>query len=68
MRRERIEELLNSVSVVLKEVAGEWGLPLAEDKEERLIMHSNISKTFLVRCVRGEQTIHYCKTSHYMQN
>ena len=37
-RRERMEELLERVSVVLKEVAAEHGLPLAEDKEERLVL------------------------------
>ena len=39
-RRERMEELLDRVSVVLKEVAAEHGLPLAEDKEERLVLRN----------------------------
>ena len=33
-------DLVDRVSVVLKEVADERGLPLAEDKEERLILRS----------------------------
>ena len=37
-RRERMEDLLGRVSMVLKEVAAERGLPLAEDKEERLVL------------------------------
>ena len=37
-RKERMEDLLGRVSVVLKEVAAERGLPLAEDKEERLVL------------------------------
>ena len=37
-RRERMGELLKWVSVVLKEVVAERGLPLAEDKEERLVL------------------------------
>ena len=37
-RREGMEDLVNRVSVVLKKVAAERGLPLAEDKEERLIL------------------------------
>ena len=40
-RRERMEELLDRVSAVLKEVAAERGLPLAGDKEERLVLRSN---------------------------
>ena len=39
-RKERMEELLDRVSFVLKEVAAERGLPLAEDKEERLVLRS----------------------------
>ena len=37
-RRERMGDLLDRVSKTLKEVAGERSLPLAEDKEERLIL------------------------------
>ena len=37
-RREVMGDLVNWVSVVLKEVAAERGLPLGEDKEERLIL------------------------------
>ena len=37
-RREGMGDLVDRVSVVLKEVAVERGLPLAEDKEERLIL------------------------------
>ena len=39
-RRERMEELLERVSVVLIELAAEHRLPLAEDKEERLVLQS----------------------------
>ena len=39
-RRERMEDLLGRVSAVLKEVAAERCLPLAEDKEERLALQS----------------------------
>ena len=39
-RRERMEELLDRVSAVLKEVAAECGLPLAEDKQERLVLRN----------------------------
>ena len=35
--REAMEDLVDRVSVVIKEVAAEHGLPLAEDKEECLI-------------------------------
>lgn len=35
-----MEEALERVSSVLKEVAMEWSFPLAEDKEERLILRS----------------------------
>ena len=38
--REGIGDLVNRVSMVLKEVAAERGLPLAEDKEEWLILRS----------------------------
>ena len=38
--RERMEDLVDRVSVVLKEVATDRGLPLAEDKEEQLILRS----------------------------
>ena len=41
-RREEMGSLVNHVSVVLKEVAVERGLPLAEDKEERLILRSGV--------------------------
>ena len=37
-RRKGMRDLVDRVSVVLKEVAVERGLPLAEDKEERLIL------------------------------
>ena len=37
-RHEWMGDLVDRVSVVLMEVAGERGLPLAEDKEERLIL------------------------------
>ena len=37
-QKERMEELLERVSVVLKEVAAEHGLLLAEDKEEGLVL------------------------------
>ena len=37
-RRESMVDLVNWVSTVLKEVAAERGLPLAEDKDERLIL------------------------------
>ena len=39
-RRVGMGDLLNWVSVVIKEVAAEYGLPLAEDKKERLILRS----------------------------
>ena len=39
-RRKRMEELLDRVSAVLKEVAAERGLPLAEHKEERLVLRN----------------------------
>ena len=39
-RRERMQEVLERVSAVLKEVAAECRLPLAEDKEERLVLRS----------------------------
>ena len=37
-RQEWMEDLVDRVSVVLKEVAAERGLPLAEDKEKPLIL------------------------------
>ena len=37
-RRERMGDLLDRVSRTLKEVGRERGLPLAKDKEERLIL------------------------------
>ena len=37
-RRELMVDLVDRVSVVLKEVAAERSLPLAEDKEERIIL------------------------------
>ena len=37
-RREGMGDLVDRVSVVIKEVPAERGLPLAEDKEERLIL------------------------------
>ena len=43
-RTERIEEVLERVLVTLKEVARERGLPLAEDKEERLILCSKAER------------------------
>ena len=43
-RRERMEEQLEHVSVTLKEVARERGLPLAEDKEERLVLRSKAER------------------------
>ena len=43
-RKERMGELLDRVSVVLKEVATEHGLPLAEDKEERLVLRSSAGR------------------------
>ena len=39
-RRKGMGDLVDRVSVVLKEVAAKRGLPLAEDKEERLILRS----------------------------
>ena len=39
-RREQMGDLLGRVSRTLLEVAGEWGLPLAADKEERLILRN----------------------------
>ena len=39
-RREGMGDLVERVSAVLKEVAVERGLPLAEDKEERLVLRS----------------------------
>ena len=41
-RREGMGDLIDRVSVVLKEVAAERGLPLAEDKEERLILRGRV--------------------------
>lgn len=38
--RERMEQDLDRVSTVLKEVGMEWNLPLVEDKKERLILCS----------------------------
>ena len=43
-RRARMEELLERVSVTPKDVAREWGLPLAENKKERLILHSKAGR------------------------
>ena len=40
-RREWMEDLLDRVSVVLKEVAAEHHLPLTEDKKERLVLRNN---------------------------
>ena len=37
-RRERMGDVVDRVSAVLKEVAAECGLTLAEDKEERLVL------------------------------
>ena len=37
--RERMEDLLDRASTTIKEVAVARGVPLAEDKEERLILH-----------------------------
>ena len=36
-----MEDLLERVSSTIKEVAGERGLPIAEDKEERLILRDH---------------------------
>ena len=41
-RREHMSDQVDRASFVVKEVAGEWGLPLMEDKKERLILHSPI--------------------------
>ena len=43
-RREQMGDLLDRVSRTLKEVAGEWGLPLAEDKEELLILRDGAGR------------------------
>ena len=43
-RKERIEDLLDRVSRTIKEVAGERGLPLAEDKEECLILREKTGR------------------------
>ena len=43
-RKERVEELLDRVSRTLKEVAGERGLPLAGDKEERLVLRDKLGR------------------------
>ena len=43
-RREQIGDLLVRVSRTLKEVAGERGLPLTEDKEERLILRDRAGR------------------------
>ena len=43
-RRERMGDLLDRVSKTLKEVAGKRGLPLAEDKEERLILRDKTGR------------------------
>ena len=43
-RRERMEELLERVWVTLEEVARERGLPLAEDKEKRLVLRSKAGR------------------------
>ena len=39
-RRERMGDLVDQVSVVIKEVVAEQGLPLAADKQEHLILRS----------------------------
>ena len=43
-RKERMEELLDRVSVVLKEVAADYRLPLAEKKEERMVLRNRSGK------------------------
>ena len=43
-RREGMGDLVDRVSVVLKEVVAERGLPLAEDKEERVILRGGGSR------------------------
>lgn len=43
-KRDQIKDLLDRGSVVLKEVAIKRGLPLADDKEERLILRSDHSR------------------------
>ena len=43
-RRERMGDLLDRVSRILKEVAGERGLSLPEDKEERLILREGAGR------------------------
>ena len=43
-RKERVEDLLDRVSRTLKEVAGERGLPLAGDKEERLVLRDKLGR------------------------
>ena len=43
-RREQMGDLLDRVSRTLKEVAGERGLPLDEDKEERLILRNRAGR------------------------
>ena len=37
-------DFLDRVSRTLKEVVGEWGLPLAEDKEEHLILRDRAGR------------------------
>lgn len=43
-RKERMEDLLAKVSRTIKEVAGERGLPLAEDNEESLILRDKTGR------------------------
>lgn len=43
-RRERMEEILDRVSMILKEVAMDQGLPLAEDKEESVVLRSKFGR------------------------
>ena len=43
-RKERMEDLLDRVSVVLKEVAAEYCLPVTEDKEQRLVLRTRSGK------------------------
>ena len=43
-RRERMGDLLDRVSRTLKEVAGERGLPLDEDKEEHLVLRDRAER------------------------
>ena len=43
-RRERMGDLLDIVSRTLKELGGERGLPLAEDKEENLVLRDKVGR------------------------